>query len=106
MSFSETLRHRITIQQQSSTVDALGQRVQAWSTFAQAWADIRNAGGLETIKADKEASIVKASIRLRYRTDLNPGMRVLYGSTVYDIEAVLPDMKAKRHVDLVCKVVT
>jgi head-tail adaptor len=32
-------------------------------------------------------------------------MRVLHGSTAFDIKAVLPDETRKTHVDLVCEVV-
>ncbi|MOA62674.1 Phage head-tail joining protein [compost metagenome] len=55
-----------------------------------------------TIKADAEVSIVRASIRIRRRTDVDAGMRVLLGAVVYDIEAVLPG-PTREYADLVCK---
>ena len=48
-----------------------------------------------------DTSNVKASIRIRYRTGINPGMRVLFGTTEFSIEAVLPD-KSAGVIDLVC----
>jgi SPP1 family predicted phage head-tail adaptor len=46
---------------------------------------------VEAIKAGAEASVVQASIRIRYRTDVTSAMRVVHGSTTYEIKAVLPD---------------
>jgi SPP1 family predicted phage head-tail adaptor len=69
------------------------------------WAQIRHLNGLETLRAGAAPSVVRASIRIRYRTDVTARMRVVYGSTVYEIKAVLPDEERKQHVDLVCEVV-
>lgn len=101
-----TLRNKVVIQQQSSGQDDWGQPLPAdWTDIATVWADIRHQSGLETIKADSPASVVKASIRIRYRTGLNAGMRVVHGDVKYDIKAVLPDVGSKQYVDLACEVV-
>jgi SPP1 family predicted phage head-tail adaptor len=96
----------ITIQKPSEGQDSVGQPLTTWDAFDNEWADIRHVSGLEAVKADATASVVKASIRIRYREDLNSGMRVLHGSTVYDIRAALPDLAGKRYVDLVCEAVS
>jgi SPP1 family predicted phage head-tail adaptor len=100
-----SLNNLITIQQLAAGQDEIGQPVQTWSDFATEWADIRHQSGLETIKADAVTSTVRASIRIRYRSDLNSGMRVLHGATAYNILAVLPDLARKEYVDLACEVV-
>jgi len=48
-------------------------------------------------------SVVDASIRIRYRSDITAGMRLMDGSTVYDIQAVILDRQNKQYVDLVCQ---
>lgn len=70
------------------------------------WANVRHLSGSETIRSDAETSTVKASIRLRYRDDLDAGMRALVGGKAYGIEAVLPDLVSREHVDLVAELVT
>ena len=70
------------------------------------WARIRNPNGLEAIKADATTSIVKASIRIRYRTGLDASMRVVHGNTYYSILAILPDEVKREFIDLACQVVT
>lgn len=97
------LNQRITIQSRSATRDALGQPVETWSDVASLWADIRFPSGMEVVKGGAEVSIVKASIRIRYRTDIDAGMRVEHGSNTYDVKAVLPDVAGRQHLDLVCE---
>lgn len=98
------LNNRITIQQQSTSVDALGQPVATWSDVALVWADVKFQSGSESIKAGAQVATSKCSIRIRYRTGLTSAMRVLLGSTVLQILAVLPDEKGRKHVDLACEV--
>ncbi len=99
-----TLRHHIVIQKPGSGVDDWGQPLDSWVDQASVWAHIRHLSGTESIKADVPTSIVKASIRIRWRTDVDAGMRVTHGATVYEIEAVLPGA-TREYVDLVARVV-
>jgi len=106
--FAQTLQHRVSVQVPSGGVDDsddCGQPTIDWTEMAALWADIRVAGGLETIKAGAEMSVVKASIRVRYRSDIDASMRVVHGTTIYAIKAVLPDLVGRRYVDLVCEVI-
>jgi SPP1 family predicted phage head-tail adaptor len=69
------------------------------------WANIKHPSGISEIKSDADISIVKASIRIRYRSDLTAGMRVVYGASTYDIQAILPDAESKVFIDLACELV-
>lgn len=100
-----TLNSRVKLQSLTEGQDEIGQPVSVWTDFATVWADIRHQSGREAIKADKDVSIVEASIRIRRRTDVTAAMRVVHGATVYEIKAVLPDEQHKDRVDLVCEVV-
>lgn len=99
------LNKRVEIQSQASTYDGAGQQVETWSTFAKVWANIRHKSGAETIKSDAVASIVKASIRVRYKAGINAGMRVIYQTSTYKIEAVLPHVDDNRYIDLVVELI-
>lgn len=98
------LNRRCTLQAPGTTTDELGQPIPGWTDVALAWASIRHLSGVEAIKADAAVSTVRASIRIRYRTGLNAGMRVVHGLRVYNIEAVLPDVGGRKYVDLICQV--
>ncbi|MCX7177699.1 MAG: phage head closure protein [Proteobacteria bacterium] len=97
------LKRRIILQQLVAGQDTIGQPVQTWSALATVWASILLKNGAQTIRADADVSIIQASIRIRRRTDVTAGMRVLDGANVYDIKAVLPDEASRAHVDLVCE---
>jgi SPP1 family predicted phage head-tail adaptor len=98
------LRALVLLQSPPSGQDTEGQPSGSWSTVATLHADIRHVAGLEAVKAGADSSVVKASARIRWRTNVASGMRLLKGTTVYMIQAVLPDA-GRRHVDLVCEVI-
>lgn len=88
-------------------LDAWGQPIpDHWVKVHDLWASIKHPSGSQSIKADAPTSTVRASIRVRYRTDIDASMRVAHGATTYEIQAVLPDEEKREHVDLVCQVVT
>lgn len=97
------LNRRVVIQQRLAAENELGERVSGWQTVDTVWANVINKSGLETVRNEMDMSVVSASIRIRYRTGITAGMRVLDGSTVYDIQAVLLDNTGKQYVDLVCQ---
>lgn len=99
------LNTRVTIEQLGDTQDAIGQPVQAWTTFATLWADVKFNSGVESIKAGAETSVIKASIRIRYNATITTDMRVVAGPYTFGINAVLPDLKGRKHTDLVCEVI-
>lgn len=97
------LNRKVVIERRVTGQDALGQPSTTWETVATVWADIRILGGLETLKAGADTSIVKASIRVRWKTGIDAGMRVKHGADLYDIKSVQPDVSRRMHIDLVCE---
>ena len=97
------LRHLIALQALVPGQDSVGQPVQAYSTVASVHADIRYPKGLESTLSNMPVGVTTASIRIRYRPGVVPTMRVLHGSTVFDIKAVLPDPTGRIYLDLSCE---
>lgn len=100
---SGLLRHRIDLQQQVGTFDAIGQPSTAWESVAFLWGDVRYLNGISALKAGADTSVSKVTIRVR-QGSFNAGQRVVYGDEVFDVQAVLPDGK-KSYVDLICQAV-
>lgn len=100
-----SLDKRVQIKMKSTQQDSIGQSMNVWVDVAKVWANIRNQTGSAAIRGGAESSLVKASIRIRRRSGIDAGMRVIHGNTVYDIKAVLPDEEANDRIDLVCEVV-
>lgn len=97
-----SLNRLVLIAQPEGGQDDVGQPETGWTTVASVWADVRTQGGLESIRSGAEVSTVRASIRIRYRTDITAAMRVTDGATVYQVKAVLPD-PGRQFADLVCE---
>lgn len=103
MTTAGQLRHRITIQRLGDGVNEWGEPIKdQWIDVCSPWADIRQPSGLSAIKADAQVSIVRTSIRIRHRTDVVAGMRVLHGAKTYDVKVVLAVEGKRVFVDLVC----
>ena len=99
------LNRRCVLQTPGTAQDELGQPIPGWTDVATVWGDVRLRSGLESVKAGAVVSTVQASVRIRYRTGINAGMRVLVDSVPYEVLAVQPDVGGREYVDLVCQVV-
>lgn len=100
-----SLNQRVTLERDEVATDDWGGVIHAWVTHAELWANVRHLSGSQSIRADSPVSEVRASIRVRYRTDLDASMRVLVGGKAYTVEAVMPNLQSREHIDLVCKLV-
>lgn len=85
------LRHRVEIQQQVSTVDSSGETSIEWETVDTVWAAVEPLSAREYIAAQQIGSQITTRITIRYRDDIVPSMRILHGSTIYNIQGVLAD---------------
>lgn len=96
------LNRRITLQSPTADMNSWGEPLPSgWQEVTKLWANVRELNGVEAIKSGAETSTVKASIRIRWRDGVTPGMRVLDGASVYDIAAVLKGAK-REYMDLLC----
>lgn len=99
------LRHRIVIEQQTTTQGTMGGVIKAWTTFATVWAAIDPQWGKEEIKADKNTAETGVRILIRYLDGVNPSMRVRWarGAKTYDIVTVLPSQERRVETQLICR---
>lgn len=96
--------NRITIRKRVTGSDTMGQPLTTWQDFATLWGGIRHLTGAAAIKANADISAVRASISVRRRADIEPGMQAVHGTTVYEIKAILPDRERRLDMFLVCEV--
>lgn len=97
------LNRRITLSGLIAGSDALGQPLQSWVDFATLWADVRFVSGIETIKAGREISTSRASVRIRRRGNVSRQMRVRIGGVEYEIVDVVPSVD-RAWLTLICEV--
>ena len=92
------LREQITIEQAIETDDDGGGQTVAWQTFvADLWARVLPASGREINLADRIQPRTAYAITVRYRTDIDPGMRVNWGGRIMAITQPPTDKEGTRH---------
>lgn len=96
------MRHRVQIQAKTVTQDDHGGPVQTWKTVATVWASLEATSTREFFAAQQVQSEVTQRIRIRFRSDLSPDMRVLYKDRVFEIVGILPNNRQTQCV-LMCK---
>ena len=85
------LRHFLTIQADEGTArNSVGERLESWQTWGQAWASIEPMTGREIEAALQIAPRVTTRVTLRYQEGIHAGMRLLReDGGILHVEAVL-----------------
>ncbi|MBN50033.1 MAG: head-tail adaptor protein [Spongiibacteraceae bacterium] len=95
-------RNRITIQNFTTTRDAIGAEVKSWATFDAVWAAVEPRSGRELFN-EQFTGEVDTLIRIRYRSGINEKMRIVWGSRTYQIKAVLDQQARHKELHLMCR---
>lgn len=83
------LTQRLALQSDAgTTIDAYGQAIRSWTTYATVWASVRPLSGREQEIGAARGTVVSHRVKLRYRSDIVPGHRFLLGSRVIEIVSV------------------
>ena len=100
------LRRRVTIQQQTSTLDSHGQRQDSWTTYATVWAEVVDVAASETVGSATTARI-DSLVTVRWQTGITAGMRIVDGSRTLEIVGPPRDPDGRRRTLVVeCREVT
>lgn len=97
------LRRRVTIELPVETPDGAGGRTVVWSPLAAVWAEIHPQKAHERVNAHQIEARTTHIIRVRYRSDVLPTMRVVFGTRVFAIHGVLDDGERRRYLNLFCE---
>ena len=81
------LRNIIAIQRRIDSKDDYGGPVYTWEDLANVWADIIPLSGRELIAAQAAKSEITTRFVIRYRDDVTPTMRIVFGGANYNIMA-------------------
>jgi len=100
------LRHRVSIKVETLdylNLDTYGQPTKTWTDVCTIWAAIEPLQGQEYHAAMRDNAEVKTRIRIRYRSDINRTMKVVYGSTEFEILDTINPKFANVELQLMCK---
>jgi SPP1 family predicted phage head-tail adaptor len=97
------LRHQVQIQSRSTSDDSFGQPQATWSTVRAAYASIVNITSREIYQAGMLTSQLTHMITVRWSpTVVAPGMRVLFGSRVFQVQACVNVLEMNALVKMLC----
>lgn len=82
------LKHRITIQQFTTTVNENGFEVEDWTNYKTIWASISNLHGREYFQAAAVQAEKTVKFTVRYNQNINTDMRIVFNSKNYDIKFI------------------
>lgn len=85
------LRHRVTIQENTPSVDSYGVRSESWATVEKVYARVEPISAAEYLRADRDTMNVTHKITMRYRSDLgssdttiSPRHRLSYDNRTFE----------------------
>lgn len=77
---SSQLNRRVSIQQKTITVDSTyGTQTVSWATLETVWAEVQDVlpSKAESVRLGMQVARDQTRIRMRYRSDITPAMRVI-----------------------------
>lgn len=95
------LDRRVRLESRSATRAADGSETVAWVLVATLWAQVVPLRGQERYGAGAEQAERDARIRIRWRAGVSAGMRVVYESRAWDVQAIL-EIGRRQGLDLLC----
>jgi SPP1 family predicted phage head-tail adaptor len=97
------LRHRITIQQPVEAKGPTGEDVPTWTDLVTIWAEVADLQGREYLSRTAETAATTVRVVIRERSDIDTTMRVVHGSRILGIEAVIRPSKPGNRMQLMCR---
>jgi SPP1 family predicted phage head-tail adaptor len=82
------LRRRVSLQAATDSVDSYGQAIRTWTTYATVWASVVSTPGSEPQSALMQSAVTTYTVTIRYRTDVLPIHRVIYGDITLNIVGI------------------
>jgi SPP1 family predicted phage head-tail adaptor len=97
------LDKRVIVQAVSRITDDAGGSTVTWTNVATTWASIEPANGHEPYVAQALRGNVTHKVCMRYRPGMTPANRLLHGTRVFNVQAVLDEKEEKRFLLLLCE---
>jgi SPP1 family predicted phage head-tail adaptor len=84
-----SLRHLVSIESYTETRDSFGGVSNTWAEFSKAYANIVPLSGKEKYVSAEKYATSTHQITIRYLDGVDPKMRVVYGTRMFEIVSVI-----------------
>ena len=96
---------KINIEQNTPVQNSFGEMEDAWAVFVQdVPANVQPIKGVETFDLDQVVATADTKFKIRYRSDLDNKMRIIYESREYDIHSII-ELGRREGLELMASVV-
>jgi SPP1 family predicted phage head-tail adaptor len=82
------LNRKVELYRLEKTATATGGFNQSWVKVASLWAKIKNMSGTELVRADQLGATSYSDFTIRYRSNINEMMKLVYRGTDYQIRHI------------------
>ncbi len=100
---SGLLNKRVTFQANTPTANDIGEYVDTYTDAFTVWAEVLPLAGRLLFQAQQANSEVTGTIRIRYRSDVGPTMRIVYGSRYFRILSIIDPHEKHDHLEIMVK---
>lgn len=102
---TQRLRHLVTIQSRTTSLNAYREDVSSWATHRQVYAGVEPVSGKEYTTAGATRADVTVRVICRYEdvSDVTNRMRISFNSETYDIVDVINEGTKDRMVSFMCR---
>ena len=97
------LRHRVELQENTPTVDARGDPVPDWSTYATVWAAVEPLSGAELVRFQQVQAETTCRVVMRYNADVSADDKILHDSRTLQVLSVINRDDRNIELELLCK---
>ena len=94
----------VELQARRVTRDSFGSEVVSWSEIEKVWANVKQTGTSEDFENDagRAVALRNATIRIRWRGDVQETSRVVYDGFPWDIKGIA-ELGYRRELELICQ---
>lgn len=97
------LRHRVRIQADTPTVDARGDPIPSWTTYATVWAAVEPLEGSELVRFQQVQAETTCRVRMRHNSSVAATNRILHDSRTLQVLTVINRDDRNIELELLCK---
>lgn len=97
------LKCRVVIKKNNKIRNNFGEVTENWEVVAIVWANINPIAGKEFFAADTVNLNISHRIKMRYREDITPDMRIEYKGRVFTINSIINEYELNTVLQLMCK---
>ena len=94
------LRHRVIIEKPTQGKNAIDEVVSTWSTLCTVWAAVEPAAGNVYYTAKQLDARVDGRVRIRYRGDVEPTMRIKFDGRILSIVSIVHPKENQKELHL------